>query len=178
MTFVLSAVNIASRWLKMGILLLFCIVQSKNHCAYVVNSVWLWEEKLDRRNNNIQERSGWKNGCCFAGKRLFCDVQDILGRLCVTLKWLINLFPSNSQPQGEDESLEFIGHGSRRSFIRSRIYRHIYLGWKELFLNYFSLLPFKLIRKASSSFNAALQCLAYQLCFLFEPASFSVFIWN
>ena len=96
-------------------------------------------------------------------KGIFCDILDSLGRLCLVLKWPINLFPFDSQPQGEDESPGFIENGSKERFYW---FQDICI-WAEgnYFWTVMALLPFKLIRRASSSGFSTLPSSARTICF-------------
>lgn len=74
--------------------------------------------KLDRCNNSVGMGFIEQSVVVLVRKGLFFffEILDILGRLCVALKWHINLFPCNSQPRGQDESPGFIGSGSKERF--------------------------------------------------------------
>lgn len=110
--------------------------------------------------------------CCFAETWHFFDILDVLERLCVALKLLINLFPSHSHPQGWAKLQGFIG---KERFLLGL--GHAFLLKGSIF-EPLSSIQIDKKRPLPLAFILFKCWLTYRLLFLFESASFSVFIWN
>lgn len=126
-------------------------------CLYFLRSRPLWAVSCKGKIMCNQKRPNGLNNAGWAlathqllfllRKRHSSDFLNNLSRPCVALKGPINLFPSSVQPQGEDESLRFVGNRSKGRFYGVSGYI-----WAErkCFWTVMAWLPFKLIRKASS----------------------------